>query len=364
MRSHKWVAVGVAAFLGTAAVAAVVRSAGADGEGARSVLVPITPCRLIDTRAGADNVGSRSAPIGAGEAVTFQVTGTNGNCAIPASATGIAANATAVNPTAPSYVTIYPADAVPRPTASNLNVVAGASPTPNQVTVGLSATGAISIYNNGGTVDIIIDIVGYYTAESTGSATPTPHTHDDRYYTEAESDARFSQKIDDDALHAKQKYISIDVTGTYGPDNTVEGIKGSVGLIFKDNDPGISVISFTAPPDLTPNTNMTLQMTYVIQQANCTIKIEPNSIFVSRPGETAPTVPDAPAPVPGFVVVGANPRPAPSPVGTVAVMNFTLGRPLNGAGLNPGDAVSLTFVRGADTCTQDLLVAGIQVLYS
>jgi hypothetical protein len=59
-------------------------------------------------------------------------------------------------------VTFYPADANPRPTASNLNVVAGAPPTPNQVTVGLSATGAISIYNNGGTVDLIVDVVGYY----------------------------------------------------------------------------------------------------------------------------------------------------------------------------------------------------------
>jgi hypothetical protein len=70
------------------------------------------------------------------------VSGTNGNCTIPTSATGIATNATAVHPTADSYITIYTADAVPRPTASNLNVVAGSPPTPNQVSVGLSSAGA------------------------------------------------------------------------------------------------------------------------------------------------------------------------------------------------------------------------------
>ena len=56
----------------------------------------------------------------------------------------------------------------PRPTASNLNFTAGSPPTPNQVTVGLSATGAIGVYNLSGTVDIIVDIVGYYQAAATG----------------------------------------------------------------------------------------------------------------------------------------------------------------------------------------------------
>lgn len=169
MHQFRLVHIGVTAALAAATVTAIglVHAVGAESGGTASVFVPIVPCRLLDTRAGSDNVGARNTPLGATETVTSAVWGPNGQCTIPTTATGIATNATAVNPTAASYVTIFPADANPRPTASNLNVVAGGTPTPNQVTVGLSAAGAISIYNNGGTVDMVIDIVGYYQAAST-----------------------------------------------------------------------------------------------------------------------------------------------------------------------------------------------------
>ena len=171
LRQFRFVHVGVVAAIGVAGLVSVglVRAEGPAGTA--SALVPIVPCRLIDTRAGADNVGPRSTPLTQTETVTFAVTGTNGNCIIPSTATGIATNATAVNPTAASYVTIFPADA-PRPTASNLNVIAGSPPTPNQVTVGLSADGKVSAYNNGGTLDLIIDVVGYYVPSTSGPAGP------------------------------------------------------------------------------------------------------------------------------------------------------------------------------------------------
>jgi hypothetical protein len=170
MRQFRLVHVGVAAVLAAATVTAVglVQSAMAAGSGTPSVFVPITPCRLVDTRGGSDNVGTRATPIGSGEAATFAVRGANGNCTIPTTATGIATNTTAVNPTAGSFLTVYPADASPRPTASNLNFTASSPPTPNQVTVGLSATGAIGVFNLSGTVDIIVDIVGYYQPAATG----------------------------------------------------------------------------------------------------------------------------------------------------------------------------------------------------
>ena len=113
---------------------------GASGSSNASVLVPIAPCRLVDTRSAPLTVGTRATPIGSGETVTFQVTGTNGNCTIPTEATAIASNVTTVNPTAGSYLTVFPADAA-RPNASNLNWTPSSPPTPNQVTVGLSSTG-------------------------------------------------------------------------------------------------------------------------------------------------------------------------------------------------------------------------------
>ena len=177
-RSFRFVHIGVAAALAVAVASGVglAREAGAAGTATASAFVPIVPCRLADTRTGTDHVGNRTTPIAAGESVMFPVWGINGNCTIPTTATGVATNVTAVNPTQASYVTVYPADAATRPTASNLNVTAGAAPTPNQVTVGLSVAGAISAYNNAGTVDLIVDIVGYYepsVAGGTGPAGPS-----------------------------------------------------------------------------------------------------------------------------------------------------------------------------------------------
>jgi hypothetical protein len=103
----------------------------------------------------------------------------SGNCNVPVDATGVVMNVTAVDPTQPSFLTVFPAGVV-RPLAPNLNFVAGQAPTPNAVTVDVPASGQVSFYNNEGTVNVVADIVGYY----------VDHNHDDRYYyTKAEVDA-------------------------------------------------------------------------------------------------------------------------------------------------------------------------------
>jgi hypothetical protein len=95
------------------------------------------------------------------------VRGENGDCtgalAIPADAVGVALNVTAVNATAQSNIRVYPADLSEVPLLSNLNVTAGAPPTPNKVDVKLSPDGKIKVFNFRGSVNIFIDIVGYYT---------------------------------------------------------------------------------------------------------------------------------------------------------------------------------------------------------
>jgi hypothetical protein len=157
-------------------VGAVVRIASADPPATRSVYVPITPCRLLDTRPPPDNVGARTRPLGSNETFTTAVRGANGNCTIPADAVGVGMNATVDNPTDASYLTVFPADAQ-MPLASSLNWVAGQPPTPNAVTTVLSANGEVSFYNHSGTVNLIVDIVGYYTAERVPESTsPTTST--------------------------------------------------------------------------------------------------------------------------------------------------------------------------------------------
>jgi Collagen triple helix repeat (20 copies) len=147
-------------------------TASAAGSPKASSLVPITPCRLFDTRTGSDNVGTRSTPLGADETYVLQVWGTHGKCTIPAAATGVSLAMTIVNPTAASFLTVFPADAA-RPLASSLNWVAGQAPTPNGVTATLSDDGRMAIYNLAGSVDVLVDIVGYYElAVGTGPAGP------------------------------------------------------------------------------------------------------------------------------------------------------------------------------------------------
>ena len=131
-----------------------------------SVLTTIVPCRLLDTRSDASSLGT-------GVTRTQAVTGTNGDCVIPPDAIGAVMNVTIVNPTASSFLTVWPADQ-PKPTASSLNWVAGQPPTPNAVTAALSATGAISIFNLQGRVDVIVDVTGYYTPATTGSGPAGP----------------------------------------------------------------------------------------------------------------------------------------------------------------------------------------------
>ena len=106
----------------------------------------------------------KKTPLAAGEANVYvqQVTGSVGNCVgIPAEATAVSMNVTIVSPTAQSNLRIFPAN-VPTPTASNLNWLAGQSPTPNKVDVKLSDDGKIKLYNHAGTVNVLADVVGYY----------------------------------------------------------------------------------------------------------------------------------------------------------------------------------------------------------
>jgi hypothetical protein len=80
------------------------------------------------------------------------------NATVPPGA--VVMNVTVTNPTAPSYLTVWP-DGAARPVASDLNYVAGLT-VPNLVVVKLGASGSIDLYNAFGTSDVIADVVGWY----------------------------------------------------------------------------------------------------------------------------------------------------------------------------------------------------------
>ncbi|MER5260467.1 Ig domain-containing protein [Actinosynnema sp. NPDC002837] len=116
---------------------------------------PVTPTRILDTRSG---LGAPAGPVGRQGRVDVRTAGRGG---VPA--TGVAAvaiNLTGTEPTATTHVIAYPAGDT-RPTASNLNLVAGQT-APNAVVVKLGADGSISLYNNDGSVHLIVDVVGWF----------------------------------------------------------------------------------------------------------------------------------------------------------------------------------------------------------
>lgn len=179
----RWAAIGaaVAVTIGAGVGTQHFVSAGTSS-GDRPVLVPITPCRLVDTR-GADPIGPRNTPLGPGDVHTVVARGANGKCTIPADAVALSMNVTAIGASAPTFLTIWPAGAA-QPGSSSLNPTPGAPPTPNAVTTSLSADGRFSVYNLQGAVDILVDVNGYYVA----------HDHDDRYYTKPQVDASLAGK--------------------------------------------------------------------------------------------------------------------------------------------------------------------------
>ncbi len=155
----RWAAFGAAVAV-TLGVGSIAITNAVTNTNVRGAFVPITPCRLFDTRAD-NQVGPRKTPLAAIETYVQQVTGANGNCNLAADAVAVAFNVTTVNGTGASFLTVWPSDDQ-RPLASSLNWVAGSPPTPNKVDVKLSAAGKVSFYNNSGSVDVLADVVGYY----------------------------------------------------------------------------------------------------------------------------------------------------------------------------------------------------------
>lgn len=143
-------------FAAALALQATSTSAVDDGE---STYVALDPCRLFDTRVSS-RIGPQG-PIGPATAATFQVTGTNGECTIPLTATAISINVTAAVATEQTNVRVYPADE-PLTETAVLNPRPGDIPTSNKVDVELSPDGQIAIYNRFGGIDVVGDVLGYY----------------------------------------------------------------------------------------------------------------------------------------------------------------------------------------------------------
>jgi hypothetical protein len=131
--------------------------------------VGVTPQRLLDTR---DGTGGPKQKFGAGEQRQLTVTGAG--TPVPVDASAVVVNLTATNPSADSHVTAWPAG-VTKPGVSNVNFSC-CETRPNLAIVKVGSGGQISLANNAGTVDLIADVVGYFTPTGGSKFTPTTPT--------------------------------------------------------------------------------------------------------------------------------------------------------------------------------------------
>ena len=100
--------------------------------------------------------------MGPGESITIKVTNIAG--LVPANnVDAVTLNLTAVEPTLPGYLTVYPAGSA-FPPVSNVNFAAGQT-VPNHVMVGVSPTGEITIFNSDGNTHVLVDVVGWFGSE-------------------------------------------------------------------------------------------------------------------------------------------------------------------------------------------------------
>ena len=247
----RWAAIGAACAvtLGGSTIGIVQASV---SSGDRAVYVPITPVRVLDTRAGTPITnttlkvvveGSINLPSGSTQVV------------VPVDASAVALNITVTEGQKNGqygFVTAFPctSDSDTPPNASSLNFESKVD-IANAMNVTTSANGSICLYVYG-TADLIVDIAGYY----------TDHNHDDRYYTETEVDTALTNKADVASLMAPiapSLPLAIDSAGDVGEFSSIAiGTNGNPIISYHDNTNGDLKVAACNNPTCTTSTNTTI----------------------------------------------------------------------------------------------------------
>lgn len=117
----------------------------------------VTPCRALDTRAG-----QSPSPLSSGVAGSASL---HGVCGVPETATAVAVNLTVIGATGSGNLKVYPGDVAP-PAASAMNFQAGVTRANNAMLPlsddGMGTLGLLATVAGGGTVHVILDVVGYF----------------------------------------------------------------------------------------------------------------------------------------------------------------------------------------------------------
>ncbi|MBK9965300.1 MAG: hypothetical protein IPP07_10540 [Holophagales bacterium] len=138
-----------------------------DAAGYVMSFMPVTPCRIIDTRGGAPFTGGAFA---AATGRDYQFSSAAAPCnGLPAGARGYSINVTVTNTAGAGFLAIYPRGGQPVPLVSTINYVAGQS-LANAASVPTDSSGFLTILCGAAGTDVIVDVNGYYIG--TNGSTP------------------------------------------------------------------------------------------------------------------------------------------------------------------------------------------------
>jgi len=117
----------------------------------------LMPTRILDTRAGGEQLAYSGAKPAGGQTVTVPVLGRAG---VPSSGVGyVIVNLTATDATAAGFVSAW-AGGTDRPFTSVLNVSAVGQTRANAVFVPVGADGTIDLFSQSGT-ELVVDVTGW-----------------------------------------------------------------------------------------------------------------------------------------------------------------------------------------------------------
>jgi hypothetical protein len=167
--------------LGVVASMALIGSVVSSTSPASAALVGYAPLpapqRLVDTRAGQPTVDGEFSGIGKRPARTTLAVDVAGRAGLGPVVGTVVVNLTVDQPDAPGFLTLWPCDR-PRPTASNLNYVAGQTVAVAALAK-VAANGTICVYTLAAT-HVVIDVAGEFPAGSFAALTAPERLVDTR----------------------------------------------------------------------------------------------------------------------------------------------------------------------------------------
>ncbi|MEU1972587.1 hypothetical protein ABZ477_13070 [Microbacterium sp. NPDC019599] len=158
----------------SASTFAITEAAAVTGAGSEQLFVPISPCRIVDTRKAGGALGSNTTR-------SFYVSGTTGfagqggtsaGCGIPTGATGAAVSFTAGQASGAGRLVAYPAGGTaPNSTMLSYTSAASATSTPT-VALRPGTDRQMTVKNFNTSTHLVVDVLGYYVAQMSAVLDP------------------------------------------------------------------------------------------------------------------------------------------------------------------------------------------------